>query len=91
MKAKHIYLGSVAGWLVFCTCHFILRTEAILTGPRNDDAYAYSWSFQSASFLISPFPLWCLVLVLILALESWHFSRQRQKETAELAAERNAE
>jgi hypothetical protein len=83
MKAKHVYLASFALWVVLCTCHFILRTEAILNGPRDSDEYAYAWSFQSAMFLIFRFPLWCVALVLILALESWHFSRQRLKQSTE--------
>ena len=85
MKAKHWYLATIALWVLMCLAHFIFRTHSILSGPRDGDLYAYSWSFQTMAFLIFRFPLWCLALALGLAAELWHFSRQRINEKAEQA------
>jgi amino acid permease len=86
MKSRHAYWASIVAWGLLCLGHFVFRTHTILSGPRDDDLYAYSWTFQSIVFLIYRFPLWCLALVALLVLESWHFSRRRTKNIAEQAS-----
>jgi hypothetical protein len=87
MKPKHVYLASVAAWALLCLGHFVFRTHAFLTGPRDGDLYSYSWSFQSVMFLIFRFPLWFVALALVLLFEIWHFSRCETKEIAGPGAE----
>jgi hypothetical protein len=57
--------------------HYILRTHSILTGPRDGDLYAYSWSFQGIVFLIFVFPFWLIALCAMIALEIRHFRNVR--------------
>jgi hypothetical protein len=85
MKPKHCYLATIALWALLCLAHFVLRTHSILTGPRNDDLYSYSWSFQLMAFLVFLFPLWCVAMAVGLLAEVWHFARHKTDEKAEQA------
>jgi hypothetical protein len=90
MSPKRTYLISVALWAVFCVGHFLLRTHAILMGPRDVDLYAYSWGFQFWMFLFFPFPVWIVALGFALLLEMWYFSSKQKKGIAEQNAPANA-
>ena len=83
MKPSYIYIASVALWIALVTAHYILRTHLILTGPRDGDLYAYSWSFQGLVFLIFVFPFWLFALCAMIALEIRHFRSARSKSGTE--------
>jgi hypothetical protein len=85
IKAKYCCLTTIALWALLCVAHFVLRTHSILTGPRDGDLYAYTWSFQLVAFLVFRFPLWCLGLAAGLSAELWYFARHRTDEKAEQA------
>jgi len=82
MKAKHIYAVSVILWMILMVAHYIFRTHSILSGPRNGDLYAYSWSFQAIVFLISIFPFWLAALCAMIVLEVYYLRTHSQKQYA---------
>ena len=69
LAPKIIYGGSLLIWCAACFVHYYFRTTAILSGPHDSDAYAYSWSFQTMVFSIFCLPFWIGGLVLVLFAE----------------------
>jgi len=75
MRLKTTISSSVAVWAICCGFHYYLYTLAILQGPHDDDAYAYSWSFQALAFAIVRLPFWILGLLAIVAGEYLYHCR----------------
>lgn len=82
MKARYIYAVSAILWMILVAAHYIFHTHSILSGPRNGDLYAYSWSFQAIVFLTSIFPFWLAALCAIIVLEVCYLRTHSQKQYA---------
>jgi len=80
MKGKQLYFTSVAVWILLCVVHFIFRTNAILSGPRDGEQYAYTWSYQAVMFIIFRFPLWLIALAAVLFAELRYYAREKKNE-----------
>ena len=82
MNAKRWVVAKIGIWLVLCAAHFVFRTHSILSGPKEGDLYAYSWSFQAIMFLIFRFPFWLIALVILFRAELLDFLRPKNEERA---------
>ena len=79
MTSKNLYLGTLAIWFVLCLSHYLLKTHLVLSGPHDDDTYAYTWGFQALAFLVFRLPWWLLALLIVMFVEYLIFPRERTR------------
>ncbi len=72
-------IGTMVFWVAGCIVHYFFNTAGILHGPQEGDLYVYSWGFQMLSFGIFPFPIWLLILGVVLLCEKEYFTRKKKK------------
>ena len=82
MTLKTPTLTKFGLWLALCVAHYVVRTHAILNGPRDNDLYAYTWGFQAVAFLLFRFPFWLLALAGLLGGDVARWLRPNHNETS---------
>jgi hypothetical protein len=61
--------ATIAVWLVTCVIVELPRVARFATTVTTGDLYAHNWSYQLMMFAIFRFPLWIIVLLLLLIVE----------------------
>ena len=75
-KPQKVYFLTVILWLMLVVCHAAWFVISILSGPPSPDLYANNWVFQIVVFVIFRFPVWLVLILVLLFVEFRLIGRQ---------------